>query len=77
GDPEEHFTYNPQPSDPNIHATAKVTEGGTGVCEGSLSLFDTTGTKVWTLKPELNADNTITGDAEFDLWGENQWGGDD
>jgi hypothetical protein len=74
-DPLEHFAYTPQSSDPNIHTTIKVTEGGTGVCQGSLSLYDTTGEKVWTLQPELNADNSITGDGEFDLYGSDQWGG--
>ncbi|MEO8846052.1 MAG: hypothetical protein ABI591_12375 [Kofleriaceae bacterium] len=75
GDPVEHFTYTPQSNDPNVHTTIKVTEGGTGVCAGGMSLFDTTGTKVWTLSPELNADNSITGSAEFDLYGSDQWGG--
>jgi hypothetical protein len=75
GDPVEHFTYKAQSNDPNIHSTIKVTEGGTGVCQGSMSLFDTTGTKVWTLSPELNADNSITGSAEYDLYGSDQWGG--
>jgi len=75
GDPLEHFAYMPQPSDPNVNTTIKVTEGGTGVCEGGLSLYDSTGTKVWTLSPELNADNSITGSAEYDLYGSNQWTG--
>ena len=75
GDKAQHFTYNPQASDPNVHITAKVTAGGTGVCQASLTLYDAMGTSVWTLKPELNADNSITGDAEYDLYGSNQWGG--
>lgn len=76
GDPEEQFTYNPQPGDPNVNFTAKVTQGGTGLCEGGLKLYDSTGTQVWTLSPELNADNTITGAAEFDSYTEDQWTGD-
>jgi hypothetical protein len=75
GDPVEHFTYKAQSNDPNVHTTIKVTEGGTGICQGGMSLFDTTGTKVWTLSPELNLDNSITGSAEYDLYGSNQWGG--
>jgi hypothetical protein len=74
GDPTEVFSYTPQSSDPNIHTTIKVTEGGSGVCEGNLSLYDTTGTKVWSLSPELNADNSITGGAEYDLFMTDQWG---
>ena len=75
GDPVEHFTYTPQSNDPNVHQSIKVTQGGTGICAGSLSLFDSTGTKVWPLSPELNLDNSINGSAEFDLYGSNQWGG--
>src|SRR5664279_3251496 len=73
GDPVEHFTYKAQSNDPNVHTTIKVTEGGTGICQGGMSLFDTTGTKVWTLSPELNVDNSITGSAEYDLYGSDQW----
>jgi hypothetical protein len=76
GDPEEHFTYTPQASDPNVNYSAKVTEGGTGICEGNLKLFDATGTQVWTMNPELNADNSITGSAEFDSYTDDQWTGD-
>lgn len=75
GDPTENFSYTAQASDPNVHTTIKVTEGGSGVCEGNLTLYDTTGEKVWSLSPELNADNSITGGAEFDLYGTDQWGG--
>jgi hypothetical protein len=75
GDPVEHFTYNPQSGDPTLNYTAKVTEGGSGVCEGTVALYDSTGTKVLTLTPELNADNSITGNAEFDLWPTDQWSG--
>jgi hypothetical protein len=75
GDPVEKFTYTPQSSDPNVHTTIKVTEGGTGICQGGLSLYDSTGMKVWTLQPELNADNSVTGNGEFDLYGSNQWSG--
>ena len=75
GDPVENFAYTPQASDPNVNTAIKVTEGGTGVCEGNVSLYDATGTKVWTLSPELNADNSVTGSAEYDLYGSDQWGG--
>ena len=75
GDPVQQFSYTRQPGDPNVNTTIKVTEDGSGVCQGNLSLYDTTGTKVWILQPELNADNSITGNAEFDLYGTDQWGG--
>ena len=75
GDPAQHFTYVAQASDPNVNSTIKVTEGGSGICQGSLALYDSTGTKVWSLQPELNADNSVTGSAEYDLFGTDQWGG--
>jgi hypothetical protein len=75
GDPEEQFTYTKQPDDPTVNTTIKVTEGGSGVCAGALALYDSTGTQVWSLSPELNADNSITGTAEYDLYGTDQWGG--
>jgi hypothetical protein len=75
GDPEEIFTYNPQTNDPNVNNTIKVTEGGSGLCQGSVTLYDSTGTKVWSLSPELNANNSITGNAEYDLYTTDQWGG--
>jgi hypothetical protein len=77
GDPIENFSYTPQSGDPNVNSTIKVTEGGSGLCEGDVELYDSTGTKVWSLNPELNADNSVTGKAEFDLYGADQWGGSD
>ena len=47
----------------------KVSEGGSGLCEGELRpLLAPTASTVWLLKPELNADNTITGDGEFGMY---------
>ena len=77
GDPVEDFSYTPQSPDPNVHSTIKVTEGGSGLCEGDVELYDSTGMKVWSLNPELNADNSVTGGAEFDLYGADQWSGSD
>jgi len=75
GDTVQNFTYTPQAGDPNVNTTIKVTHDGTGVCQGNLTLYDATGTKVWTLQPELNADNSITGNGEYDLYPTDQWGG--
>ena len=75
GDPVEHFTYNPQSTDPTVNYTAKVTEGGSGICAGNLTLYDATGEQVWSMSPELNTDNSITGNAEFDLFPTDQWSG--
>src|SRR4051812_2184279 len=70
GDPEQSFTYMTNPAAKNI---VKVSEGGTGLCEGEVQLFSDDGLKVWLLKPELNADNSITGDGEYGVFTTNQW----
>jgi hypothetical protein len=70
GDPVQSFEYMTDPSARNI---VKVSEGGTGLCEGELQLFSADGLKVWLFKPELNADNSITGDGEFGVFTTNQW----
>ena len=62
GDPLPEMTY---VTAPGPRVIAKYSEGGSGLCEGELDLYNTDGTKVWLLKPELNADNTITGDGEY------------
>jgi hypothetical protein len=62
GDPLPEMTY---VTAPGPRVIAKYSEGGSGLCEGELDLFSDDGTKVWLLKPELNADNTITGDGEY------------
>jgi hypothetical protein len=62
GDPEPQMSY---VTDPNARVIVKYSEGGSGLCEGELDLYSTDGTKVWLLKPELNADNSITGDGEY------------
>ena len=51
----------------------KVSEGGSGLCEGELSIYSADGKTVWLLKPELNADNTITGDGEYGQYSTDQW----
>ena len=68
----ESFMY---VTDPTIHHIVKVSEGGSGSCEGELDLYSADGTQVWTLKPELNADNTLSGDGEFDEYSTDQWKG--
>ncbi|MEO6773973.1 MAG: hypothetical protein ABI467_13310 [Kofleriaceae bacterium] len=72
GDPiVDTFTYLNDPTNPRV--IVKVSEGGSGLCEGELTIYSTDGTKVWLLKPELNADNTITGDGEYGEFTSDQW----
>jgi hypothetical protein len=71
GDPVvDTFTYL---TDPSARAIVKVSEGGAGLCEGEVDLYSTDGKTVWLLKPELNADNTITGDGEYGVFSSDQW----
>src|SRR5258706_361572 len=60
GDIVPLFTYDTDPS--SMRTIVKVSEGGSGLCEGELDLYSMDGKSVFSLKPELNADNTITGD---------------
>jgi hypothetical protein len=72
GDPiVDTFTYLNDPT--NTRVLVKVSEGGSGLCEGEVSIYSTDGKKVWLLKPELNADNTITGDGEYGEYKSDQW----
>jgi hypothetical protein len=66
----QKFTYT---TDPTAHATVKVSAAGDATCEGELGVFSPDGKQVWTLKPWLNVDNTITGEGEYDLYGADQW----
>lgn len=61
GDPLPEMSY----VGDTTRVIAKYSEGGSGLCEGELDMFSADGTKVWLIKPELNADNTITGDGEY------------
>jgi hypothetical protein len=77
GDPTEGFMYVPDgSSDPNVNSNAKVTEGGPG-CLGAFNLYDVTGTHVWQLNPDMSdigsGSQVLTGSAEFDLYGSDQW----
>jgi hypothetical protein len=70
GDPLPEMTY---VTAPGPRVIAKYSEGGSGLCEGELDLYSDDGLKVWLLKPELNADNTITGDGEYGEFKDDQF----
>jgi hypothetical protein len=71
GDPVVNtFTY---VTDPSARTIVKVSEGGSGLCEGELDIYSADGKTVFSLKPELNADNTITGDGEYGVYSSDQW----
>jgi hypothetical protein len=65
------YAYLTDPAGMNI---VKVSEGGTaGQCEGEVDTFSADGKTVYVMKPVLNTDNTLTGDAEYTIYGSNQW----
>jgi hypothetical protein len=70
GDPVQSFTYMTEPGAKHI---VKVSQGGVGLCEGELNIFSADGKNVWLFKPALMADNTIQGDGEYGVFGDNQW----
>ena len=70
GDELQVFTYL---TDPTINNIAKANQGGVGSCEGDLSLYSADGKQVWSLKPEMFLDNTISGLGEFRVYDKDQW----
>jgi len=70
-DSVETYTYLTDPSYERVRI--KVTSGGGGLCEAGLELFSPDGTKVLNLKPALQADLTINGFGEYDVYRTDQW----
>jgi hypothetical protein len=60
-------------TDPSAHAIIRVSAAGNATCEGELSVFSPDGLQVWTLKPWLNTDTTISGEGEYSLYTDDQW----
>lgn len=52
-------------TDPTTEHRIKHSQGGSGLCAGELQLYSADGKTVFNLRPELNADNSITGDGEY------------
>jgi hypothetical protein len=74
GPPLETYKYDTDPSDSMI--IVKVTEGGSGSCQGELDLYSQDGTQVWLLKPEvdtIDAMSTISGYAQYTTYKTDQW----
>jgi hypothetical protein len=74
GNPTQVFSYM---TDPSARSRVKVSQGGAGLCEGELDLWSGDGTEVWTLKPEMYADQHLGGDGEYAQYGSDQWIGDE
>jgi hypothetical protein len=65
---EESYTYM---GDQASLFKLKVSEGGSGECEGGLELYSPDGTQYWNLRPSLDG-TTLTGIAEYAVYFENQ-----
>ena len=70
------YQVNTYMTDPTVHNRVKVSQGGDGLCEGELNLFSADGKEVTILKPELYSDNHLGGNGEFQVFGTDQWLGD-
>jgi hypothetical protein len=70
-DGKETYQYLTDPNWERVYI--KVTSGGGGLCEGGLEVFSEDGTKVLNLKPALQADATLTGFGEYDIFKVDRW----
>jgi hypothetical protein len=70
GNSQQTYTYL---TDPAAHHRLKVSQGGSGLCEGGLEIYSNDGKQYWNLKPELNADQSMTGFGEYALYSTDQW----
>jgi hypothetical protein len=67
----EHYSYDTDPAYERVRI--KVTSGGGGLCEGGVELYSEDGKHVWILKPSLQADGTLNGSGQYELYGSDQW----
>ena len=71
--PDRQHVHVSQRPDELARDIVKVSEGGSGPVRRRADIYSTDGKIVWLLKPELNADNTITGDGEYGVFTTDQW----
>jgi hypothetical protein len=48
-------------------AWAGVSAGGVGLCEGMVMTYSADGKNVWNMHPELYADNTLSGNGDYEV----------
>jgi hypothetical protein len=65
------YTYLNQPG--NDHVRMKVNAGDGGICEGIVDVFTPDGMGVFSFRPALQADNSLNGFGEYDLYDTEQW----
>lgn len=51
----------------------KLTNGGSGICEGIVELFSQDGKSVYNLHPNLHEDGTLDGQGDFSRFPTDQW----
>lgn len=69
-DDNEIYEYVTDPTNTNVRI--KITSGGSGTCEGGLSIFSSDGKIIWNLKPNLHVDNHLDGQGEYEVYGSDQ-----
>lgn len=67
----EFYTYLNDPTYERVRI--KVSSGGGGICEGGLTLWSADGKTIWNLKPALQADNSLNGHGEYEIYEEDQY----
>lgn len=70
------YQVNTYLTDPSVRNRVKVSQGGSGLCEGELNLFSNDGKEVWIIKPAMFENLSLGGDGEYSLHKDDQWIGD-
>ncbi len=70
-DENETYMYLTDPAHEKVRLS--VTSGGSGLCEGNFEVYSNDGKILVNLKPALNADGSITGNGEYEVYGSDQW----
>jgi hypothetical protein len=71
-DVDDNQTYTLASDPSNRSVRLQVTSGGGGLCEGSLQIYNSDGTQLVNLSPSLQADSSINGHGQFELYGSDQ-----
>ena len=69
-DYNQTITYQNDPTSTNF--TAKISGGDGGLCTGNILLFSTDGRTIWNLQPVLQADNSLNGMGDIQVWDADQ-----
>jgi len=64
------IVYNNDPA--NMYVTTKISGGDGGVCVGAFMIFSADGKTVWNLRPAMQADNSINGQGDIQVWDADQ-----